>query len=230
MNRDEVLYLIPYFVSLALAIGVLVYTWSRRSAQGASAFAWYAAGQVLWIAGFILEMISGDMGGKIFWDGFQWFAGLIGVIALPVFVVQYTEHKLKNPRRLFWSSLVIPALFSLCLLTDQYFHWVYADPSLTSDWPFPELAYSFTPVVYVYAVYGYLVALWGLLILTLRISRPHNLYRAQVAIITLGFFLPIFSTVFSLLDIHIAPQRDATPFAVALGNLIITWGLFRFRI
>ena len=71
MTRDEVLYLLPYFVSLAISISVLAYTWSRRNAQGALAFAWYGLGQVLWIAGFILELLSGDINNKIFWDGFQ---------------------------------------------------------------------------------------------------------------------------------------------------------------
>jgi PAS domain S-box-containing protein len=230
MTRAEILYLIPYFVSLILSIGVFGYTWSKRSAQGAAAFAWYAFGQVLWITGFILELISPDLASKIFWDGFQWLAGMVGVIALPVFAVQYAEHKLKDPTRLFWSSFIIPLLFTFCLLSDQYIHWIYRNPVLTTDRPFPELFYEFTPLVYTYVIYTYLITLWGLSILVRRITRPHHLYRAQVAIITLGFFLPILSTIFPLLNIHMAPQRDATPFTIAIGNLIITWGLFQFRI
>src|SRR5687767_4031932 len=120
MSREEVLYLIPYFVSLALSIGVLVYTWSRRSAQGAIAFAWYVLGQVLWIAGFIFELVSADITVKIFWDEFQWFAGLLVVIALPVFMVEYTEYKLDRARVFFWLSFIFPSILAALLLVDKH--------------------------------------------------------------------------------------------------------------
>jgi PAS domain S-box-containing protein len=51
-----------------------------------------------------------------------------------------------------------------------------------------------------------------------------------VILITLGLALPVFSTVFELLGIQLAPQRSVTPFAAAIGNLVIIWGLFQFRI
>ena len=101
MSRTELLYLLPYFVSLALSLGILYYTWERRTAKGVTAFTWYAAGQTLWIFGFIFELLSPDLTEKIFWDGFQWLAGVFLVIAFPVFAVQYTEYKFKNPQRMF---------------------------------------------------------------------------------------------------------------------------------
>ncbi len=229
MSREEVLYLIPYFVSLALSIGVLVYTWSRRRAQGAIAFAWYVMGQVLWIAGFIFELVSADIAGKIFWDELQWFAGLLVVVALPVFMVEYTEYKLDRARVFFWLSFIFPSILASLLLMDKY-QWIYINPRLTTITPFPELRYDFTPIVYTFAIYCYLIAIWGFYIITRRILRPHNLYRAQIAVITLGLIIPITGTIMTLLDIHIVPQRDTAPFTVALGNLIMAWGLFRFRI
>ena len=202
MNRAEVLYLIPYFGSLLISIGVLAFTWSRRSAQGAIAFAWYVLGQILWITGFIFELISTDIASKIFWDEFQWIAGFFALIALPVFAVQYTELKLKSPRMLFRLLFVVPVIFLLFLLSDQAFHWIYINPRLIPSTLFTELLYDFTPIVYGYAIYVYAITLWGLYLLIRRIIQPHGLYRAQVALITLGFFIPIFGSFLSLLNIH----------------------------
>jgi len=230
MTRAEVLYLIPYIISLVLSTGVLVYTWTRRNAQGATAFAWYVTGQVLWIAGFIFEMISADIGGKIFWDEFQWLAGFLVVIALPVFMVQYTEYKLQNARTLFRLSFIFPSIFTLLLILDKYFHWIYVNPRLNKSSPFPEFLYDFTPIVYVFAFYCYVIAICGLYIIIRRILRPHSLYRAQVVIITLGLVIPISGTILTLMGIHLTPYRDAAPFTVAIGNLIIALGLFHFRI
>ena len=111
MTRSELFYLLPYFISLALSLGILYYTWERRTAKGVTAFTWYIAGQTLWTFGFIVELLTPDVAGKMFWDGFQWLAGLILVITFPIFAVQYAEHKFKNPQRMFWLSLIVPALF-----------------------------------------------------------------------------------------------------------------------
>ena len=230
MTRDEVLYLIPYFASLAISIIVLAYTWSRRNAQGALAFAWYGLGQVLWIAGFIFELLSRDINNKIFWDGFQWFAGFLFVIALPVFAIQYTEYKIPNSRLLFRLSFIVPILFLVCLLSDQTYHLIYANARLTTDLPFAELVYGFTPAIYGYSIYIYAITIWGIYTIIHRATHPHQLYQAQAIIITLGFLIPIIGTVFNLFNIHIDPQRDATPFTVTIGILFVAWGLFRFRI
>ncbi|MDO8753235.1 MAG: histidine kinase N-terminal 7TM domain-containing protein, partial [Anaerolineales bacterium] len=140
------------------------------------------------------------------------------------------DHKLRKPRALFLASFLVPALFTLVLATDRYHHWVYNQPILSPGFPFSLLLYNDTPVFIGYAIYGYAVMIWGLYILLLRIIRPHGLYRTQIILIILGFLIPIIGTLFSLLNINIAPQRDFTPFTVAVGNLVIAWGLFRFRI
>lgn len=230
MTRAEVFYLLPYFASLALSLGILYYTWERRAAKGVTAFTWYTAGQTLWIFGFILELLTSDLFGKIFWDGFQWLAGLIIVIAFPIFTVQYTEYKFKKTQRMFVLALVIPVIFTAILMTDGIHHLIYPNPHLTVDTPFPELLYDFTWVVYGYALYGYGTAIWATGLLVQRLFRPHGLYRTQLAIITIGFIIPILGTILTLLDVHIAPQRDIAPFTNAIANLIIAWGLFRYKL
>jgi putative nucleotidyltransferase with HDIG domain/PAS domain S-box-containing protein len=230
MTRSELFYLLPYFVSLALSLGILYYTWERRSAKGVTAFTWYAAGQTLWIFGFIVELLTPDLAGKMFWDGFQRLAGIVIVVAFPIFTVQYTEYKFKNPRRAFILSLVVPAIFVIALMTDSIHHLIYPNPHLSSDYLFPELLYDFTWVIYGYALYSYVILFWGVGLLVQRLFLPHGLYRTQGAIITFGFVIPILGTVLTLFDIHIAPQRDATPLTNAIGNLIIAWGLFRYKL
>jgi len=183
MTRAEVLYLLPYILSLALSLGVLYYTWNRRSAKGVTAFAWFVAGQTLWIFGFIVELVTPSLFGKIFWDSFQWLAGLLLVIAFPTFAAQYTEFKFHNPRRMFYLALVVPALFTATLITDSLHHLIYSNPRIVSSLPYSELTYDFTWAVYGYALYGYGITLWSIGVLVRRVIHPHNLYRVQTLII-----------------------------------------------
>jgi PAS domain S-box-containing protein/putative nucleotidyltransferase with HDIG domain len=70
----------------------------------------------------------------------------------------------------------------------------------------------------------------GIILLLGRFMRPHTLYRSQIAIIIVGFLIPIIGTVLMLTGVSPAAQHDPTAFTTALGNLIIAWGLYRFRI
>ncbi|MDD2921850.1 MAG: histidine kinase N-terminal 7TM domain-containing protein [Anaerolineales bacterium] len=230
MTREEILYLIPYLIALAVSANALAYAWSKKNTPGAIAVVWYMLGHTLWITGFIFELLGTDLASKLFWNGFQWLAEFLALIALPIFAVQYTGHNLLYAKKIFQLSLVVPASFTLLLFLDQKLHWVYANPRLTPGEPFAELIYDSTPAISGYALYASLVILWGLYILARRAARPHNLYRAQTGLIALGFFISLFGAVFSLSNVHLAPQRDITPFTSAVGNLIITWSVFRFRI
>jgi len=93
------------------------------------------------------------------------------------------------------------------------------------------LKYDFTYVVYIYsALYLYGANVYGIGLLVRRAFQPHNIYRAQFLTITTGFLITLFLSFFALANIRIAPQRDITPFAFAIGNLVVAWGLFRYRL
>jgi len=230
MNSDEILYLIPYVAALALSVSVFAYTLIRRKVQGATAFALFGAGQVFWITGLIFEVTSKDINTKIFWDSFQWFASCLYTISLPIFVIQYSEYKIPNPRLFFRLSFIVPVIFSLFLFSNQTFHLIYVNPRLTNAAPFGALLYDFTRTIYAYAIYIYLITLSGVYIIIRQATRPHHLYQSQAIIIALGLIISIIGTIFTLFNIHIALKWDATPIMAAIGNLLIAWGIFRFRI
>ncbi|HXD11321.1 MAG TPA: PAS domain S-box protein [Anaerolineales bacterium] len=232
MDREEFLYLLPYLFSLALSLGVFLYTWRHRQVRGAKAYAWFVGGQTLTVLGFILELVSPHLQIKILWDKFQWLT-LSYLVILPflAFALQFSEHKLLSPRWTWGLWIALPALFTFFLLTDSVHHLLYPNPHLSTDQPFPELLYDFTIVVYVYTlVYIYGANLYCLSLLVRRAYHSHDLHRAQYLIIALGFFIPLALSVFSLANIRIAPQRDVSPFSLAIGNLIVAWGLFRYAL
>ncbi|MBK9208377.1 MAG: hypothetical protein IPL71_08775 [Anaerolineales bacterium] len=155
MTRGELIYLIPYFAALALSLGVLFYAWNRHSAQGAVAFSWYMIGQVLWIVSFILGLISSDISTKLFLDSLQWFAYIIIGITLPIFVIQYTEHKLRNSKLFFRIVLIAPIFLCGALIGNIFFDWIHQAPKIIPLTYFSQLTYDSTPIMYGYAVYIY---------------------------------------------------------------------------
>jgi PAS domain S-box-containing protein len=198
--------------------------------HGARAYAWYVAGQALWGLGYIFELVSSTLGTKIFWDQFQWVAGMFILIAFPIFTFQYSEIKFRYSRQLIGLSFIIPVLFLGLIFTDSQHHLLYPNPTLDQTVIFSELRYDFTWVIYAYAVYNYLITFTGLGILLSRLVRPHYLYRGQILTIAFGFFIPIGITMLTLAGVDFKPFRDVSPFTFAIGNLIIAWGLFRYHL
>src|SRR5688572_17023400 len=149
MNREELLYLVPYLVSLALSLGVFIYSWQHRHVRGAGAYTWFVAGQTLSIFAFIMELTSPNLGTKILWDKFQWVSEVsVVVIAYFIFAFEFTETKIRRPA-IFWTILLsVPLVFNILLLTDGSHHLIYPNPHLNTAYPFPDLEYDFTAVVY----------------------------------------------------------------------------------
>ncbi|HEU0292516.1 MAG TPA: histidine kinase N-terminal 7TM domain-containing protein [Anaerolineales bacterium] len=170
MNREEIIYLLPYLFSQLISLGVFTYTWQHRWVRGATTYSWFVAGQTLGIFGFILELISPNVESKLLWDKFQWLAdSFLVFIPFLIFSVQFSEYKLRSPR-LTWSFwIALPTLFTVLLFTDSLHHLIYPNPHLNADYPFPELKYDFTWVIYIYAlIYVYAVNLYGISLLIRR--------------------------------------------------------------
>ncbi len=230
MNTVEILHLLPYLASLGVSLMALLYAWNRRNTQGTRAFIWYAGGQSLWIFAFILEVLPWSLQGKIFWHGIQWAGELISIVAFPVFAAQYSEYQLRNARLLFRISLIFPILFALLLATDNLHHLVYANPHARVESFFVEFEYDKTPLLYAISVYRYLIAFTGVAFLMDRFRRSHILFRTQIAVILIGFLIPIIGNFLNLANFHLPSELDIHTIAIAFGSLIMSWGLYRFRI
>jgi len=230
MNREELLYLAPYILSMILLVGIFLYALRHRYIRGARTYAWLIGGQILTILGFIFELVSTNLETKIFWDTFQWLAtAFLVILPFLVFAVRFSEHKLRSPAFTWGMILAFLGIFATLLLTDNIHHLFYSNPRLTADYPFPELNYDFTFVIYIYLLfYIYGANFYGINLLIRRAFQPHNLFRLQYLIVAGGFLIPLVFSFFPLVGIQVTPQRDITPFAVALGSLIVAWGLFRY--
>ena len=230
MNRAEFIYLLPYILSVVLSAGILIYAWPRRQVKGAGAYLWVLAGETFWTLFYIIELLSPTLQGKLFWDGLEWVASGVTIVAFPVFAARFAERKWRKGRLLFALSLIVPSIFILLLSTDPATRLFRAAPQLNPAILFSEVEYTLTPATLGYSLYGYLMVLTGIGILFNRLLKPHTFFRAQVLTIIAGILIPILGTALALVGVQILPWLNPLPITIAIGNLVIAWGLFRFRI
>lgn len=230
MNFEELLYLLPYLLSLSLSIAIFAYSWRHRQVRGVSEYALYMGAVTLTIFGFIIELISPNLYSKILWDQFQWITQTAYLAAYLRFSLSYAQVRLLHPRRTWWIWFVIPFVFMILMITDGFHHLIYPNPHLSTDYPFPELRYDHTTIIYIYGVYLYVTTLYGFYLLLRRAFQQRGVYRQQYITIAVGFLIPVILSIFAFTDIKISPQRDNSPFALILGSTIVAWGLFRYKV
>jgi PAS domain S-box-containing protein len=223
-------YLVPYLISAAISGGIGAYAWYRRAVAGAWAFAVVALAEALWTLGYACELASGRLEAKVFWDNVQWIGAFAWSMAFWALALQYTGRRWPRRRRTWRLLAIVPAVFLLLVFTNRFHEWVRPGAWLVPGEPFAELVYDFTAVQVFAALYAYALVLYGLWLLVDYAIRSPRFYRAQVALIGLGTLVPLVGTVLTLAGVTFTVHRDTTPFTFAASNLIIAWGLFRYRL
>jgi PAS domain S-box-containing protein len=210
--------------------GIFLYALRHRYIRGAQTYTWLVAGQMLATLGFILELVNTSLKNKLFWDTFQWLTtAFLVILPFLLFAIQFSEYKLRAPSFTWGLILTFLGIFTTLLLTDDIHHLFYSNPRLATGYPFPELRYDFTFLIYVYLLfYVYGASLVGINIFIRRAFQPNHLFRRQYLILAAGFLFPLILSFFPLIDIQLTSQGDITPLASAIGSLIAAWGLFHY--
>lgn len=230
MNGQTILFLLPYIASALLSGGIALYAWRQRAVNGAAAFTGLALAQALWTTGFIFELLSPSLAGKIFWDDLQFIPSFILPLAFLAFAWQYTGRPLAQSRRVL-ALLMIPFIpIWLLIFTDPLHRLIRPGANLIPGQPFDALIYDFTPPVIAATLYGYTLILYSVFILLNRFIAPGPLYRRQIGVILIGFLIPITGIALTVAGVTFTFHRDTSPFTFTLGNLVIAWGLFRYHL
>ncbi|MBN1146564.1 MAG: PAS domain S-box protein, partial [Anaerolineales bacterium] len=167
---------------------------------------------------------------KIFWDNFQLFGGLVYALGTLVFALRYTGCQFSNPKRA-WSLLtIIPATYILLAYTDGWHGLIHPEAWLIPGEPFSELSYDFTLSTWVIFIYFAVLLLISVYTLVSAFVNASSLYRKQVGLIVIGALIPLIGLYLTIMGVTLSFHRDTTPLTFALGNLLIAWGLFRFRL
>gem|GEM_PF-861567 len=230
MTSAEAVRLLPCLASAAVSAWVGVHCWRRRTRPGAGAYAVVALSQAASTLGFVLELLSPGLAGKVFWDDVQYLALAPLPAGMVVFALDYTGRPPARPGRTLGLLTLPSAAFAALAFSDRLHGLVRGAPRLVPGEPFASLIYDFTPLTLAWAAYALALCLAACVLLTARWIRVHPLYRAQASLVQLGVLLPWAGGVLALTLLRDSPLRDLSPLTFGLANLLVAWGLFRTRL
>jgi PAS domain S-box-containing protein len=230
MKPDQIPYLIPYAVSVMMSLGIAWYAWRHRNMSGALMYSCVTTARALTTIAYILEISSDVLAVKVFWDDVQWATLSAVALSLVLFALYFAERPPAHPYRLGALLSVFPVLFLGLSATNRWHSLTRAHAVLIPGSPFFALYYDFTFLDYLFSVY--LLAL-GLLVLALLIRRFFTvgaLYRGQLATVITGIAISTFGGLLVILGVTLSFQRDILPLTFAISDVIVAWGLFRYRL
>jgi two-component system cell cycle sensor histidine kinase/response regulator CckA len=230
MNRFAALYVIVCILSFAISIGVGVWCALRRGVPGARAYSFVALVSASWTLGLLLELQSMDLAGKVFWDNFQ-FGSMAGFsLSLIIFALTYTNRQPARPLRLY-SLLALPLVAMVILaFTDPWHGLMRPGIRLVPGQPFSALLYEFSPTLLVFSAYCYSLFLACVAILAIAYKHSQPFYRTHIGLVTMGSSVIVLGTLLTVTVLSDLPERDLTPLTFIVSNLLIFWGLFRYRL
>jgi|GEM_PF-5270549 len=225
-----VLYISSILFSIAVSGGVGIYAARHRQFSAARSFVLVLIHEVIWTAGFLLETLSPGLAGKQFWDTLQWIPTLLLPLAMLNFSLDYTHVVLRRPLHA-WLMLSVGLGASLLLVLTNPLHGLaMSEQVLLPLVPFGLYTYRIEPLLWLGVIYSYAIVMASIVILVREALRQRGFYRKQTLIIAAGFMIPTLATLTIALGWVVLPNRDLSPYSFAIANLLIAYGLFRYRI
>lgn len=215
--------LIPFVVSTLLCLGMALYAFTRGTLWGARSFGWMCLAQATWASFYLFELVAPTLPEKLFWDSLQWASMIFTVFMILNFALMIANRTWRVLPVVMWGSV---SAFMIIIFYPPTSAWVYPDPTLIVMPPFNVLHYTFSPLNSLVTLFTYIIILVAFALIVYVIwTRPAQ--RRSLSFMAVGVLVMIFlSLITDLLNLTVFGQRDISPIAILIGNLLVVTGLF----
>ncbi|NPV91340.1 MAG: diguanylate cyclase [Firmicutes bacterium] len=213
-----------------LIIGLIVYAWKNRSVIGSRYFLSTLALVEVWVFAQALEMAALDLPTKLVWANIQYMPIMLTPLAYLYLTLQLTRREYWLQQR--WLKIVLliaPVVINILVWTNDTHGLIRQNVYLNDSGLFPTVGKTFGPLFWVAAVYNYSIIVLTFINLAYAFQEKISIYRKQIVFLIIALLLPVISNLIHITGLN--PFRvDTTPPVFGLSAIIISWGIFRFRL
>jgi diguanylate cyclase (GGDEF)-like protein/PAS domain S-box-containing protein len=230
MSWTQITFLTPYIFSALLSFIIGIVALHRRSQAGATQLGLLSLIETEWIIGYIFQLVSQTLDQKLFWNNVQFIGAVLAPMFYAWFVYQYSKKKihLSNPIKVLF--ILIPIGILALIWTDQWHGLFRIAPHLVAGVPFSALKFVDGSAFVLYPLYGYSYLLAATVLMLANILSESRIYRTQAIIVLIGIWIPWITTIVTMLNFVPLLLHDVTPLTFGVSNLVISWGLFRYKL
>ena len=230
MSTQNILFIIPLFISASISGWLGIYAWRNKSVAGSTSFVLLMCGVTVWSLGYAFEMLSPSLSMKLFWPNLYYFGVTISPAAWFMFSLEYTGRDRWLTRRRILALLIQPAITIILVWTNDFHHLIWRNARLVVDGILVTWASDPGPWWWFNLTYSYLLVLIGTLLIMQALFRSPRIYRGQSAALLIGVFVPWLANALFVAGLTPFPHLDVTPFAFTLTGIAMAWNLYQFRL
>ncbi len=219
-------------ISALLSLNLAIYALARRTLPGALAFALFMGGEFFWAAGYLFELQSMTIEGRIFWDNVQ----CLGFDALAagglLFALEYSGRT-QFVRRYGWLLAVLPLISFAVIWSGRFPDLLHLNPDFDPEADFPLLTYDFGAWFRFIFIYNIILLLSAVVLLLDTRRHGSERWRRQGLPATLAIGAPLLGMLMTgaiLVPLPGMQRLDVTPLAFAIANPFWAWALFKGRL
>ncbi len=222
------LWLAPYELALLVTVLCLILVWQRRHLPGGRLLLAALGCEAAYTIGYIGELLTPSLAGKIYWDNAQWLPSLASVLLMTLFAREYTQ-KTPLPSWLLLQLGIVPIAIAMLAFTNDWHHFIGTAHRIVPGWPVPALYYEFGKAVWITGPYLIGLQLQAMATLVVFMLKRKGVFRKQALGILIGLLIPTVMHTSALFDFQLYGYRDLGPQASAIGNVFVIWSLLRYR-
>ena len=216
------------FCAALLSFTCAIYSWQQKS-PGGRYFVFMLLSISIWTIGYACELLFLPAGLKLFWAKTEY----IGSTSLPLFWFLFSAHYTHNIKwlspRWIASMAIIPLITLVLVFTNEQHGLIWPSVKPESNLYGANLVYQHGSAFWINAIYAYfliLMATWWLISFAFR---TQHLYRQQAYTLVFSAAIPLIANILYVSNLNIFMNIDPTPIAFSSTGLLLTWGLFNYR-
>ncbi len=224
-------YILPLLAAALVSAVVAVYSWMRRSANGAYVVFLTALAIFVWTVGYSLEIAGRDLDTKYFWGVIQYIGIAFAPYGWLVFSIVYGRQVGTSLRRYMIVAAFIPFVTVLLALTTKWHGLIWSEYHITRLGDFSAISPSYGPWFWVHLSYSYVALLSGtFLLVRVLLRRQQGMYRGQIFALLVAVLTPWLGNALYITGNSPIPHLDLTPFAFTITVAALAWAILGFHL
>lgn len=230
MSFEYNAYILPLIIAAVISVITAIYTWRRRSANGAAALSLMSITILVWTVGYSLEIAGTTLETKYFWGVTQYIGIAFSSYAWLIFSFNFSNEERPIPNRWVILTAIIPTITVVLALTTRFHGLIWSEYHIDQQGTFSALSVTHGTWFFVHLVYSYLCLLIGAIFIIRAIIYRQGMYRGQAIAMGIAVLAPWIGNALYLTGHSPIPYLDLTPFALTVTTSALTWALFGFRL
>ncbi|AUV81749.1 hypothetical protein C2R22_08885 [Salinigranum rubrum] len=227
-------YVVPFLVSAAISLLLAVYVVRHpRTELTDRTTATIVVLLVLaaqWSVAYLFRLVSVGVEAKLTWVLIEYAGSGLMAVGWLVLAAEYAGYGSRLTPRRIGLLTVEPLVAFLLVATNPVHHLMWSDVQVVDAGSVSVLERAFGPWFYVHIAYSYVLVLIGCYLLVRAYVTSENPYRGQVAALAGAVVAPFVGNVGFVFDLGFFSQVEFTSAGFALANVLLVFGIFRYRL